>query len=69
MGLGEWGDGETEQRRKSVISVKQNRESTVDPISVRIKFTVEVGSYDYLINYLIQNINHGETTVNAFGRL
>ena len=36
---------------------------------MRIKFTVEVGNYYYSINYLIQNTNHGGTTVNAFERL
>ena len=69
MGLGGWGHGEIEQGRKSVRSVKQNRKSTTDQISMRIKFTVEVGNYDYSINYLIQNTNHGGTTVNAFESL
>ena len=67
--FGGWGHGEIEQGRKSVRSVKQNRESTTDQIPMRIKFTVEVGNYDYAINYLIQNTTHGETTVNAFERL
>ena len=67
--FGGWGHGEIEQGRKSVRSVKQKRESTTDQIPMRIKFTVEVGNYDYAINYLIQNTNHGETTVNAFERL
>ena len=68
MGLGGWEDGER-ARKKIIKTVKQNRESTIDQISMRIRFTVEVGNYDYPINYLIQNINHGETTVNAFERL